>query len=89
MIMEKPLDVLDQLIRPGDGGFSEELSRFLLSVHFTDAQKKRYLELAEKVTQSPLELDEQRELERFVYLNEFLSVLHSKARNSLRKQPAA
>jgi len=87
--MNKALELLDVLFRPSDGGFSEELSRFVLSLHFTDAQKDRYLELAEKVTQAPLTTEEQEELESFVYINHILGVLQSKARLSLRRQPAA
>src|SRR5438477_170033 len=87
--MDKALELLDELFKPQEGGFSEELSRFILSLHFTDTQKKRYLALAEKVTQKSLTLEEQNELESFVCINEILSLLHSKARRSLRRLPAA
>ena len=87
--MDKALELLNELFKPGEGGFSEELSRFLLSLHLSEGQKQRYLELAGKVTQSPLSTEEHHELESFVRVNEILVLLQSKARFSLRRQPAA
>jgi len=87
--MDKALELLDELFKPGEGGFSEELSRFILSIHFTDVQKNRYLALAEKVTQENLTPEEQNELESFVCVNEILSLMQAKARLSLRRLPAA
>ena len=87
--MDPLVDVIERLLKPQDGGFSEELARFVLSVHFTDAQRQRYAELADKVDRGGMDMDEQRELESYVSANELLMMLHSKARISLRHQPAA
>lgn len=87
--MDPLVDLIDRLLKPHEGGFSEELARYVLSIGFTDAQKKRYAELADKVDRGGMSIDEQRELESFVCANELLMMLHSKARLSLRRQPAA
>ena len=87
--MDPLVDVIERLLKPQDGGFSEELARFVLSVHFTDVQRQRYAELAEKVDRGGMNIDEQRELESYACANELLMMLHSKARISLRHQPAA
>ena len=87
--MDPLVDVIERLLKPQDGGFSEELARFVLSVHFTEAQRQRYADLADKVDRGGMGVDEQRELESYVCANEMLMMLHSKARLSLRHQPAA
>ena len=88
-IMGLSFELLERMLKPHEGGLSEELSRYILSLHFTDAEKQRYLELADKVDQGPMTPEEQQELENFVELNEFLTLIQSKARLSLRRQPAA
>ena len=87
--MHSPLDLLDTLFKPKEGGFSEELSRFVLSIEFNDEQKARYMELAAKSNEGTLTKDEREELELFVVVNDLLMILQSKARLSLRRQPAA
>jgi hypothetical protein len=87
--MDPLVDIIESLLKPHEGGFSEELARYVLSIHFTDAQKARYAALADKVDQGGMGIDEERELESYVCANEMLSMLHSKARLSLRRQPAA
>jgi hypothetical protein len=87
--MDPLVDVIQKLLKPHEGAFSEELARYVLSIHFTDAQKARYAELAEKVDQGGMSIDDERELESYVCANELLTMLHVKARLSLRRQPAA
>ena len=87
--MDPLVAVIERLFKPSEGGFSEDLARYLLSVHFTDAEKRRYAELADQVDRGGMSLEDQRELESFVCANEMLMMLHAKARLSLRRQPAA
>jgi hypothetical protein len=87
--MDPLVDIIERLFRPNEGGFSEDLARYVLSIHFTDAQKARYAALADKVDQGAMDIDEERELESYVCANEMLTMLHLKARLSLRRQPAA
>ena len=88
-LMDPLVHIIEALLKPQEAGFSEELARYVLSVHFTEAQKRRYAELADKVDQGGMDIHEQRELESYVCANEMLMMLHSKARISLRRQPAA
>jgi hypothetical protein len=87
--MDPLVDIIEALLKPQEAGFSEELARYVLSVHFTDAHKRRYAELADKVDRGSMDIHEQRELESYVCASEMLMMLHSKARISLRRQPAA
>jgi hypothetical protein len=87
--MDPLVDVIERLFKPHEGGFSEELARYVLSIHFTEAQQSRYTALAGKINQGEISSDEQRELESYVCANEMLMLLHLKARTSLRRQPAA
>jgi hypothetical protein len=87
--MDPLVDIIGTLLKPHEAGFSEELARYVLSVHFSEPQKARYAELADKVDQGGMTIDEQRELESYVCANEMLTMLHVKARLSLRRQPAA
>jgi hypothetical protein len=89
VFMDALVDIIETLIKPNEGAFSEELARYVLSIHFSDAQKVRYAELADKVDQGGMGIGEQRELESYVCANEMLTMLHLKARLSLRRQPAA
>lgn len=87
--MDPLVDVIEKLFKPHEGGFSEELARYVLSIHFTDAQRRRYAELADRVDRGGIGADEERELESFACANEMLMMLQAKARLSLRRQPAA
>jgi hypothetical protein len=87
--MDPLVDVIERLLKPQEAAFSEELARYVLSIHFTDEQKRRYAELADKVDQGGMGIDEERELESYVCANEMLTLLQLKARLSLRRQPAA
>ena len=87
--MDPLVDLIEKLLKPQEGGFSEELARYVLSIHFTDAQRSRYAVLVDKVDRGGMSIDEERELESYVCANEMLTMLHSKARLSLRRQPAA
>jgi len=74
---------------PQQGGFSEELAQYLLSIDFTPDEHTRYDELAAKSQEGTLTKDEEHEIDDFLTLNAFLSVLQSKARSSLKKHNSA
>lgn len=87
--MDPLVDIIDKLFKPQEGGFSEELARYVLSIHFTEAQKSRYVDLADKADRGGMSIEDRRELESYVCANELLTILHLKSRLSLRRQPAA
>jgi hypothetical protein len=88
-VMTKPLDILDRIIEPQAGGFSEEHARYVLSLDFSADEHAYYDELAAKAQEGSLSADEQADLDEFLAVNAMLTVLQSKARVSLKKHSSA
>jgi hypothetical protein len=83
-------DILTRILGPEDRPFSPEVARFFLDMSFTEADQNRIAALSEKANEDALTPAERDELTRFVLLNDFLSIAHSKARQTLKSQtPAA
>ena len=82
--------IIERIIEPQKGGFSNEHARYVLSLDFSTEEQARYAELARKVQVTPLTEQEAAELDEFLAANALLTILQSKARNSLKKHtPAA
>ena len=81
--------ILERIIKPQQGGFSEEHAHYVLSLDFTAEEQARYLDLSSKSQNGPLDPDEQAELDDFLAVNAILMILQSKARTSLRKHTSA
>lgn len=81
--------ILEGIIRPGEGGLSPEHARYILTLDFTPEQHARYSALAEKAEAGMLTDDESTEIDEYLSANAFLTLLQSKARQSLKHQPAA
>ena len=82
--------LLERIIEPRQGGFSSEHARYVLSLDFSPEEQGRYAELAAKSGQGALSKSEEAELDEFVATNALLTLLQSKARNSLKRHnPAA
>jgi hypothetical protein len=81
--------ILDRIIEPHRGGFSEEHARYVLSLDFTPQEHARYAELAAKAQDGALDPEEQAEIDEFLSVNALLTVLQSKARVSLKKHTSA
>lgn len=78
-----------QILAPETGDLPPEVARYFLSLSLTDAQKRRYQELAAK-EHAERSTQEQSELTYLVYANQMLMLLQAKARRSLaERQPAA
>ena len=86
--MVHALRLLEKMITSGDD-MSRDLAMGFLSLSFSEADKERYLSLAERHNNGELSAEELKELEGFVDLGTFLTLVQSKARRALRKQPAA
>ena len=82
-------EILDRIIEPQHGGFSEEHARYVLSLDFSADEHRRYAELAAKANDGSLDAEEQADLDEFLSVNAMLAVLQSKARISLRKHNSA
>jgi hypothetical protein len=82
--------VLERIIEPHTGGFSDEHARYVLSLDFSSEEQTHYAGLAVKAQDGDLTEQEEAELDEFVAANALLTILQSKARISLKKHnPAA
>jgi hypothetical protein len=82
--------LLERIIKPQRGGFSDEHARYVLSLDFSAEEHAHYAELARKVQEGNLTDQEEAELDEFVLANALLTILQSKARISLKNHnPAA
>jgi len=70
---------------------SPELARYVLTLDFPAKSHARYAQLAAKAQEGNLSRGEHAELEDFLSVNTFLTIIQSKARVSLKKKrnPAA
>jgi hypothetical protein len=88
--MRGTLSILERVIDPESGGMSAHLATEVLSLGFPPSDHARYSELSAKAREGTLSPDERGELEDYLYVNDLLAILKSKARMSLRQHtPAA
>lgn len=64
---------------------SPDAARSLLRLQFSDEDKGRMDELADKARQGALSIAEQAEIENYERVNNLLGILKSKARRSLKE----
>ena len=89
-MVHSAMRLLESIIRPGEGGMSPELAKYVLSLDFTPEQHARYAELAPKAESGAMTEGEAIEIDEFLAANALLTLLHAKARQSLKQhQPAA
>jgi hypothetical protein len=89
--MLRRLNLLEQVINSGTERMTPELARYFLTLDFPAESHARYAQLATKAQEGSLSKGEQAELEEFLSVNSFLTIIQSKARVSLKKKrnPAA
>jgi hypothetical protein len=87
--MPKGVSILERIIEPQQGGFSQEHARYVLTLDFSPAEQARYAELAQKVQHGSLSTQEEAELDEFLAANSLVTILQSKARVSLKNNTAA
>jgi hypothetical protein len=76
--------ILERLIAPAEGHFSPDLAKHVLAMDFPPADRVRYTELATRARAAPLSADDRCELDEYLLPDMFLSLLHSKAKASVR-----
>jgi hypothetical protein len=81
--------VLESIIEPRRGTFSEELARYILSLDFTPEQHAKADQLSEKARLGSLSETERADLDELIYVNAMLGILQSKARVSLKNHSSA
>ena len=72
-------------MEPDKNGLSPEAARSILELRFSDQDKARMSELAQKNQEGRLTDEERQELEDFVNVGDILSLLHLNARKSLKR----
>ncbi|MFN0120139.1 MAG: hypothetical protein ACKV2V_06525 [Blastocatellia bacterium] len=73
-----------RLFEPAGAAISPDAARFLLTLHFPQADLDRMNELAGKARAGALSLEEQIELDDYERVGHVLSLLKSKARQALK-----
>jgi hypothetical protein len=81
--------MLERVIQPKRGDFPPELARAILSFGFPPSDHARYADLSAKAQDNSLTEDERAELEDYLNVNDFLTVLKAKAEASLRPKGSA
>lgn len=82
-------EIFSRLIDATNPTLTPEAATGILQLGYSEADHTRMSELAGKSSEGTLTSDERRELESYVFVGDVLSLLKSKARVSLRRQPAA
>jgi hypothetical protein len=77
-------DILLEILTNGESPMTPELAQQTLSLRFTDKQRARMLELADRNNAGTLAPLEKQEMLTFAHVGSTLSILHSKARLALR-----
>jgi hypothetical protein len=88
--MHRQSGILQRVIGSERGTLAPELARYVLTLEFPPADQARYAELADRAQQGTLTAQEQIELDEYLNVNDFLAIVQSKARTSLKnRNPAA
>jgi hypothetical protein len=87
--MANRASILESVIGQTKGEMSAELARYILALDFPAAEQARYAELAGKAQEGRLTEDERAELEDFLNVNDFLTIVQSKARVALGGKTSA
>ena len=77
-------EILADLLKLGTPHFDVDAARAVLRLGFSNEQQQRMLSLADKGNRGTLSQDEQAELDRFRRVGNFLALMHSNARLSLK-----
>src|SRR5262249_61423022 len=81
--------ILTRIFDKDDTPMSPEMARGILAMNFPEEDRKRMDELAEKARCGTLTPGERAEAEQYERAGHFLSILRSKARMTLRKEPGS
>jgi hypothetical protein len=87
--MANRASILESVIGQAKGEMSPDLARYLLSLDIPAADQARYVELAGKAQAGALSDEERAEIEDFLNVNDFLTIVQSKARAALGGKSSA
>jgi hypothetical protein len=78
------------MLGPDGRNLQPEVAGFFLGLSLTEADNDRIAELSEKANEGTLNSEEREELGLYVLLTDFIAIMQSKARVSLKnRSPAA
>jgi len=83
------VSILNRLIRPDRGTLPATAARAFLKIDFDDSDRQRMRDLSQKARDGTLTPDEQAEIDSFELVGHLLALLHSTARQSLKKRNGA
>jgi hypothetical protein len=77
--------IFARLFEGRNGHLTQAVARKLLAITFTETDQARMEELAQRNQQGRLMAQEREELANYVKVGDLLAILHSKARQALKK----
>lgn len=81
--------IWERLLRPERADLTPEAARVLLDLTFDESDREQLGRLARKAREGTLTRDEEEELDGYRRVAYLLDLLHSKARNALRRSDAS
>jgi len=81
--------ILEHVIDPRRGDLPTELAQYILSLDFPPTDHARYAELAARAQEGRLSPEQQADLDDFLNVNDFLTIVRAKARASLKGQDSS
>src|SRR4249920_2670633 len=81
--------IFGRLFDGRNGSLSRTVARRILEISFTDTDQDRMEELAQRNQHGLITVLELEELRNYVKVGDLLAILHSKARQALRKRKSA
>jgi hypothetical protein len=82
-------DILSEVVAPDDPSLNQEFARAVLAVRFTDAATGRIRDLLQKKNAGTLAPVEKANLEKYLWVGQFLDLMQAKARLSLQPTRSA
>jgi hypothetical protein len=77
--------IWNRLIQPERDDLSPDAARSILRIEFSEIDKARMHELAQRAQEGTLSESEQVEIDSFCRVGRLLDLMHSKARRSLKR----
>lgn len=87
-MMNSEAEILSRVIAPGEPTLPPDTATIILTFDFGREDRDRMNQLAEKARAGTLTVEEQAEIDCYERVGHFLSLLRSKARLSLKPDPA-
>jgi hypothetical protein len=81
-----PTEILDDVIQPIEPAFMPEFARLMLSLHLSEPAQDQIRQLLISKNAGTLDASEQKLLDNYLLVGQFLDLLQAKARVALRDQ---